>query len=47
LKIKWRTKESELNIPENAELIQAKDLPDDIDDVDESILDKVIICEKT
>ncbi len=47
LKIKRRTRESELNIPENAELVQAKDLPDNIDDVDVSILDKVIICEKT
>lgn len=47
LKIKRRTKESELNIPADAELIQAKDLPDNIDDVDESILEKVIICEKT
>ncbi|MBU1757660.1 hypothetical protein KKG31_00465 [Patescibacteria group bacterium] len=29
------------------EIIQAKDLPDNIKDVDDSILDKAIICEES
>lgn len=44
IKIKWRTQTKEINIPENADVIVAKDLPN-IDTVDNSILDKVILCE--
>ncbi len=43
IKIKWRTKNQEVNIPENLQRIQAWELPEN--GVDESILDKVIICE--
>ena len=46
IKIKWRTKDKEINIPENASTIESKQLPS-IQEVDNSILDKVIICEKS
>lgn len=44
--IKWRTKDREINIPSQAETINAKDLPNTFE-VDEDILKKVIICEKS
>lgn len=47
IKISWRTRENEINIPEWIEVIQAKNLPDTIDEVSEDILKKAIICEKT
>jgi hypothetical protein len=43
--IKRRIKETEINIPEGLEKIDAKDLPDTIDQVDDGILQKIIICE--
>ncbi len=46
INIKWRTRDKEINIPDLMETIKAGDLPS-IDEVDESILDKAVICEKT
>ncbi len=46
INIKWRTKDKEINIPAWMETIKAEDLPN-IDEVDESILKKAIICEET
>lgn len=46
INIKWRTKNKEINIPENMDSINVSDLPD-IEEVGDSILEKVIICEKT
>jgi len=34
-----------INIPKDAKLIQAKDLPQDISVIGDDILDKVLICE--
>ncbi len=45
VKIKRRTKENEINIPENIQRIKARDLPENIDEVKDEILDKIIICE--
>ena len=45
IKIKRRTRDTEINIPEHFQKIWAQDLPDSIDDVDDTILDKVIMCE--
>jgi hypothetical protein len=45
--ILWRTRNYEVNIPPNIPLIEAKDLLDNIDDIDDSICDCAIICEKT
>ena len=42
-----RTQNYEINIPENVQSISTDELPDTIDDVDDSILDKVIICQQT
>jgi len=47
IKCFYRTKEQEINIPENMDIIFAKDLPDNIDEVNDSILEKAIICEIT
>lgn len=47
LSILRRTQEVELNIPPDDKVMHAQDIPDDINDVDERILDKVIICEQT
>lgn len=47
IKIKRRTRDSEINIPEHFQKIGAKDLPDSIDDVDDAILEQIIICEAT
>jgi len=41
----WRTKDIDVVAPQWIEIIQAKDLPDHIKDVDDTILDKAIICE--
>jgi len=46
IKIRWRTKNKEINIPENADTIKAEDLPE-IQEIDEDILNKVIICTET
>ena len=46
IKIKWRTKNKEVNIPEWMNSIDAKDLPD-IDNVDANILEQAIICEES
>jgi len=45
--IKWRTKDYEINIPENVPVIQADELTESIDEVEDTILKQVIICEKT
>lgn len=45
IEIRRRTRDVEINIPENAATILAKDIPDNIDDVQDDILDKIIICE--
>ncbi len=42
----WRIWEKEINIPDNFEKIHSSNLPK-ISDADESIIDKVIICEQT
>jgi hypothetical protein len=34
-----------INVPENAQMVKAKDLPESIQDVSDDILNKVIICE--
>ena len=36
-----------INIPENAQMIKAQELPQNIQDVNDDILNKVIICEVT
>ena len=36
-----------INIPESAQTINAKDIPNDIKDIDDDILNKVILCEQT
>jgi len=46
INIKWRTKNKEINIPENSITLDSSELPS-IEKVDESILDKVIICSET
>ncbi|EKE28166.1 MAG: hypothetical protein ACD_3C00086G0010 [uncultured bacterium (gcode 4)] len=47
IKIKWRTKEVEINIPDWIQIIQAIDIPDRIDDIEDDILQKALICEKS
>jgi hypothetical protein len=42
-----RTKNYEINIPANAKVINAKDLPASIDEVDNDICSFVILCEET
>ncbi len=42
-----RTKNYEINIPEKAKVIDAKDLPQSIDDVTDDICSFVILCEQT
>lgn len=46
IKIKWRTKENEINIPEWIEILKSENLPE-IFEVEDSILNKVIICEQS
>ncbi|HRX63530.1 MAG TPA: hypothetical protein P5060_00270, partial [Candidatus Absconditabacterales bacterium] len=40
IKIKWRNREKEINVPEGIEKIKAKDLPTDIGDIKDDILTK-------
>jgi len=40
----WRDKIYEINLPPQAETIIAKDLPNNIHDIDDSITQKIIIC---
>ena len=47
INIFYRTKEQEINIPEGMNIIFAKDIPDSLDEIDDSILEKAIICEVT
>jgi hypothetical protein len=47
INIFWRTREQEINIPEWIEVIYAKNIPDNINDISEDILKKAVICEKT
>lgn len=44
IKTKWRTEETEINVPENAQTINSQDLPD-ISNAWDDILNKVIVCE--
>lgn len=46
LNILWRTKDKEIDIPENAEIVKAENLSN-ISEIDKNILEKVIICEKS
>lgn len=46
-KIKWRTKETEINLPTNVDAIPAENLPNAIDDVSKDICGKIILCKKT
>lgn len=41
---KWMDKEYPINVPEWMETLQANDIPQNIDDVDDDILNKAIIC---
>lgn len=45
--IKRRIKETEINIPENSQRIPAGELPKGITEVDDSIVDKIILCESS
>lgn len=45
LDILYRTKDNEVNVPAWLQVIDAKDLPDSIHDVDETILNKWVKCE--
>lgn len=45
IKIKRRTRDHDVTVPENIETISAKDLSDNIDDISDEILSKAIICE--
>lgn len=47
LPIKRKTIEREINIPAEAEIIQAESLPDNITDVNDDIIKKVIICKRS
>ena len=47
INIKWRIKENDIQIPHTIDKIQARDLPEKIEDVGDDILQKVIICEDT
>lgn len=47
IEIKRRTKDYEINIPTNADIIKAQDLADHIDQIDDIITTKVILCEET
>lgn len=47
LHIKRRTIENEINIPNNANIISAQDLSDNITQENEDITNKVILCEKS
>jgi hypothetical protein len=38
-------KEYPINIPDGMQTLQAKEIPDRIEDVDDSILEKAILCE--
>jgi len=46
INIKWRTKNKEINIPENSTTINANDLPN-IYEVNNNILNKIIVCKKS
>ena len=47
IKVKRRTKENEINIPAWLESIKANEISDNINDINDEILNKVIICEVT
>ncbi|MDP2090627.1 MAG: hypothetical protein Q8K30_03425 [Candidatus Gracilibacteria bacterium] len=46
IKIKWRTKNKEINIPENMEILKTENIAS-INQVGKDILDKAIICEES
>lgn len=46
-KIKRRTKNQEINLPEKVKAIKVNEVPDNIDDVQQDILNKVVLCEVT
>lgn len=41
------TRDTEINIPDGLDTIKAKNLPNSIEDIDDSILQKAIICDKS
>lgn len=45
LQIRRRTKENEINIPQGISVINTYDIPDNIDDVKDDIIEKAILCE--
>lgn len=47
IKIKWRTQENEINIPENIQTIKKTELPSNIKQIEDDIISKAIICEVT
>ncbi|MDR0607931.1 MAG: hypothetical protein LBG52_06410 [Candidatus Peribacteria bacterium] len=49
LKREYKRQDNEypINIPENVQIVQAKDLPRDIQHINDDILNKVLICETT
>ncbi len=47
LKIKWRTKENNINTAKLKNCINSEDLPDNIADIWDDILNKILICKKS
>jgi hypothetical protein len=47
LKIKRRTKDNEINIPAWIELLNYENIPDNIDEIEDDILNNAIICKST
>jgi hypothetical protein len=47
VKIKRRTQDNEINIPKWIDLLKQEDIPENIDDVQNDILEKAIICKST
>ena len=45
IKIKWRTKHNEINIPEGIQTITKSEIPTNIQQIEDDILQKAIICE--
>lgn len=45
IKIKWKTQENEINMPENIQTIKKWELPTDISKVEDDIINKAMICE--
>ena len=45
IKIKWRTRNNEINIPSEITTVKAEELAGDIEKIDDDIIHKAIICE--